>query len=92
MSLTVIQRFYDLAKQEAEAPALGLSYDGSYHPLPWWFFKSKAKHFGLGLLEWGAAPGDYFYLLPSTQATWIYADLGALTTGLIVCPLPPNWG
>ncbi len=88
MSLTVVQRFYELAKQEAEAPALGLDYDGQFHELPWWFVKSKSKHFGLGLLEQGAKEGEYFYLLPSSHPSWIYAELGALTMGLQTLPLP----
>jgi len=88
MSLTVVQRFYELAKQEAEAPALGLEYDGQFHELPWWFVKSKAKHFGLGLLENEAREGEYFYLLPSSHPYWIYAELGALTVGLQTLALP----
>ncbi len=88
MSLTVVQRFYELAKQQAEAPALGLWQEGEYHELPWWFVKSKAKHFGLGLLEEGAREGEYFYLLGSAHPTWSYAELGALTVGLKTVPLP----
>ncbi|MCC6272453.1 MAG: AMP-binding protein [Deltaproteobacteria bacterium] len=88
MSLTVVQRFYELAKQQAEAPALGLWQDGEYHALPWWFVKSKAKHFGLGLLEEGAREGEYFYLIASPHPTWSYAELGALTMGLRTVPLP----
>jgi hypothetical protein len=90
MSLTVVQRFYELAKQQAEAPALGMEYDGAYHDLPWWFVKSKAKHFGLGLLEAGAREGEYFYLSPSRHPFWIYAELGALTMGLQSAPLPAS--
>lgn len=88
MSLTVVQRFYELAKQQAEAPALGLWQEGEYHELPWWFVKSKAKHFGLGLLEEGAREGEHFYLLGSAHPTWSYAELGALTVGLKTVPLP----
>lgn len=88
MSLTVVQRFYELAKQQAEAPALGVCTEGEYHDLPWWFVKSKAKHFGLGLLEEGAREGEYFYLLASPHPTWSYAELGALTVGLRTVPLP----
>ncbi|MCE9624016.1 MAG: hypothetical protein K8R69_00980 [Deltaproteobacteria bacterium] len=88
MSLTVVQRFYEVAKQEAEATALGVAYDGEFHELPWWFVKSKAKHFGLGLLEQGALEGEYFYLLSSPHPFWSYAELGALTVGLKTIPLP----
>lgn len=88
MSLTVVQRFYELAKQEAEAPALGVTNGEEFHSLPWWFVKSKAKHFGLGLLEAQAREGEYFYLLSSAQPAWIYAELGALTMGLRTLPLP----
>ncbi len=90
MSLTVVQRFYEVAKQESEAPALGIECDGVYQELPWWFVKSKAKHFGLGLLEEGAAVGNYFYLFPSKNPNWIYAELGALTVGLKTVPLPAH--
>ena len=90
MSLTIVQRFYEVAKQQAEAPALGISYDGDYHDLPWWFVKSKAKHFGIGLLEEGAREGEYFYLLSSPHPTWSYAELGALTIGLRTLPLPED--
>lgn len=90
MSLTVIQRFYELAKQSSEAPALAAETDGRFQDLPWWFVKSKAKHFGLGLLEWGARPGDFFYLLPTGRPTSIYAELGALTVGLRTLPLPAS--
>ncbi len=90
MSLTVIQRFYELAKQEADAFALGVEYEGTYHNLPWWFVKSKAKHFGLGLCEEGAREGEFFYLFPSSHPQWIYAELGALTFGLQTLPLPPH--
>ncbi|HKX13245.1 MAG TPA: hypothetical protein VJP40_08840 [bacterium] len=88
MSRTLVQRFYEVAKLKAESPALGLEYGGAYHDLPWWFVKSKAKHFGMGLLEAGAREGEYFYLLPSEDPEWIYAELGALTVGLKTLPLP----
>ncbi len=90
MSTTIIQRFYEMAKQEAEAPALGVYDNGTYHNLPWWFVKSKAKHFGLGLLEEKAERGDYFYLFSSKNPTWIYSELGGLTIGLKTVPLPAN--
>ena len=90
MSLTVVQRFYELAKQQAEAPAMGHYFGGEYHELPWWFVKSKAKHFGLGLLEEGAQEGEYFYLVASPHPAWAYAELGALTIGLRTLPLPPE--
>jgi hypothetical protein len=89
MSLTLLQRFFEIAKQEAEAPALGVEVGESFQSLPWWFVKSRVKHFGLGLLEAGGKPGDYFYLLPSLHPTWIYSELGALTMGLKTLPLPP---
>lgn len=92
MSLTVVQRFYELAKQQAEAPALGIWQDGEYHELPWWFVKSKAKHFGLGLLEEGTREGECFYLLASPHPTWSYAELGALTIGLRTVSLPAEIG
>jgi hypothetical protein len=88
MSRTLVQRFYEVAKLQAEMPALGLEYGGAYHDLPWWFVKSKAKHFGMGLLEAGAREGEYFYLLASEEPEWIYAELGALTVGLKTLPLP----
>ena len=90
MSQTLVQRFYEVAKQAAEKTALRVEYDGRYHPLPWWFVKSKAKHFGIGLLEAGAAPGDYFYIFPSAHPAAIYAELGALTMGLQSLPLPAD--
>lgn len=90
MSLTLLQRFYEIAKQEAEAPALGLEQDGEYLSLPWWFVKSRVKHFGLGLLEAGAQAGEYFYLFPTRHPTWIYAELGALSMGLQTLPLPAD--
>lgn len=88
MSRTLVQRFYEVAKLKAESPALGLEYGGAYHDLPWWFVKSKAKHFGMGLLEAGARQGEYFYLLASEDPESIYAELGALTVGLKTLPLP----
>ncbi|HEX5034045.1 MAG TPA: hypothetical protein VFW62_06150, partial [bacterium] len=88
MTRTLIQRFYEVAKLQAESPALGLEYGGAYHELPWWFVKSKAKHFGMGLLEAGAREGEYFYLVASDEPEWIYAELGALTVGLRTLPLP----
>lgn len=90
MSLTVVQRFYELAKQQAEAPAMGHFFGGEYHELPWWFVKSKAKHFALGLLEEGAQEGEYFYLVASPHPAWSYAEMGALTVGLRTLPLPPD--
>lgn len=90
MSLTLLQRFYEIAKQEAEAPALGVHGHEGFQSLPWWYVKSRIKHFGLGLLEMGAKPGDYFYLLPSRHHTWIYSELGALSMGLQTLPLPPG--
>ncbi|HKY63812.1 MAG TPA: hypothetical protein VJR29_10360 [bacterium] len=88
MTRTLVQRFYEVAKLQAESPALGLEYGGAYHDLPWWFVKSKAKHFGMGLLEAGAREGEYFYLVASDEPEWIYAELGALTVGLRTLPLP----
>jgi long-subunit acyl-CoA synthetase (AMP-forming) len=88
MSLTVIQRFYELAKEKAEAPGLGMTFGGNDYQLPWWIIKSKAKHFGLGLLECGAETGECFYLLPTSHPHWVYAELGALTIGLRTIPLP----
>jgi len=88
MSRTLVQRFYEVAKLKAESPALGLEFGGAYHDLPWWFVKSKAKHFGMGLLEAGAREGEYFYLLASEDPEGIYAELGALTVGLKTLTLP----
>lgn len=88
MSRTLVQRFYEVAKHKAESPALGLEYGGAYHDLPWWFVKSKAKHFGMGLLEAGAREGEYFYLLASEEPESIYSELGALTVGLKTLHLP----
>ncbi len=90
MSLTLVQRFYELAKQSSEAPALIVGVDAKPQELPWWFVKSKTKHFGLGLTHEGARPGDYFYLFPSGRPNWIYAELGALTMGLQTMILPPH--
>ncbi len=88
MSLTLINRLYEHAKEESEAAALKIFYDGTYHELPWWYLKTKVKHFGLGLLQEGAQLGDYFYLFPSPHPHWIFAELGALTVGLTTLPLP----
>jgi hypothetical protein len=65
-----------------------LEAEGHFQKLPWWFVKSKAKHFGIGLLKNGARRGEYFYLFPTSRPTWIYAELGALTVGLQTLPLP----
>jgi len=90
MSLTVVQRFYEFAKQSSDAPALVVQVEDKFQDLPWWFVKSKAKHFGLGLLQEGAARGDYFYLFAGVRPNWVYAELGALTMELQILNLPAN--
>ena len=88
--MTLIQRFYEIAKIQAEAKALRFAVDGHPHDLPWWYYKSKVKHFALGLIDKGAKSDQYFYLLGPAYPEWVFANLAALSLGLRFIALPTD--
>ncbi len=90
MTPTILQRFYHLAREKPDQGALGFFQDQQFHPIPWWLYKSKVKHFALGLLHLGAQPDQYLYLFPGQNPQRCFVELGAYTLGLQTLSLPPE--
>ncbi len=90
MTATILQRFYRLARENPDQKALGFFQNQRFHPIPWWLYKSKVKHFALGLLHLGAQPDQYLYLFPGQNPQRCFVELGAYTLGLQTLSLPPQ--
>ncbi len=83
MSLTLLHQFYKTSKEIPEKPFLRFKIKNSYHTLPWWLYKNKAKHFALGLLHRGFKPNDAFLICAPNSPEWIYTEMALFTLGII---------
>lgn len=54
------------------------SVEQEYFHFPWWYYKSKVKHFALGLLDSGMQSGDFVYILAKNNPNRSYAILASV--------------
>lgn len=83
MPLTLLHQFYKIAKEIPEKPFVHFKIKNSYHAFPWWLYKSKVKHFSLGLIHRGFQPNDTFLICAPNCPEWIYTEMALFTLGAV---------
>ena len=80
---TIVDRFFDLAERRPDRPALYHKHGGSYHPISWGEYGSRARRFGQALIANGVAHGTPVTILSNNRPEWLIADVGAMGVGCV---------
>ncbi len=78
---TMVHQLHEQAERLQDWPALWTKKDGAYLPTSWREYARKVKHFALGLMELGFAPGQRLVIMGFNREEWLVADLAAMAAG-----------
>jgi long-chain acyl-CoA synthetase len=87
---TVQQVFWNAVAARGERIALRQKEFGIWQEISWTCFGEAVREVGMGLAALGLQPGETVSILSNTRKEWLYADLGALSAGLVTSGIYPT--
>ena len=88
--LPLPQQLLHWARTRPDEVALRQKEFGVWQPVTWAEYARQSRHFGLGLLRLGLAPGQTLAVLGENNREWVYAQLGASLIGAITAGVYPT--
>jgi long-chain acyl-CoA synthetase len=78
------------ADEFAGRTAIRYKREGAWREVSYAEFGEIVGEVGLGLIQLGVEPGERLCILAGTRPEWSYADLGAVSAGIVVVPIYPT--
>ncbi len=78
------------AAAHAEHVAIRFKRDGDWHDVTYAQLAETVQEIAIGLIDLDLQPGERICILANTRPEWSYADLAAVSAGLVVVPIYPT--
>lgn len=87
---TVPAAFWNAVQARGDKIALRQKHLGIWREVTWREFGAAVRETAMGLAALGLQPGDVVSILSNTRKEWLFADLGALCSGLVTSGIYPT--